>query len=97
MSALAEKQKPFFFLIDFEQEVPIVCPIDKAEELGFYFQIKKFKNFKPKFLDHKPMKLSIDPVPRSLYSKAYKKVVKEIYQGNTFLLILLFLPKLKLP
>ena len=97
MSALAENQKPFFFLIDFEQEDPIVCPIDKAEELGFYFQIKKFKNFKPKFLDHKPMTLSIDPVPRSLYRKAYKKVVKEIYQGNTFLLNLTFPSKIKTP
>ena len=90
MSALAEKQKPFFFLIDFELEVPIVCPIDKAEELGFYFQIKKFKNFKPKFLDHKPMTLSIDPVPREVYANSFRKVVEEIYKGNTFLLNLTF-------
>ena len=44
MSALAEAQKAFFFLIDFEQENPIVCPANKAEELGFYFKIKNFKN-----------------------------------------------------
>ena len=50
MSALAENQKPFFFLIDFEQEDPIVCPIDKAEELGFYFQIKKFNFTWPLYL-----------------------------------------------
>ena len=95
MSALAEKQKPFFFLIDFELEDPIVCPIDKALELGFYFKIKKFKNFKPKFMDHKPMNLSIDPFPKSLYSKAYKKVIEEIHQGNTFLLNLTFPSKIK--
>ena len=41
MSALAEAQKSILFLIDFEQENPIVCPANKAEELGFIFKIKK--------------------------------------------------------
>jgi para-aminobenzoate synthetase component 1 len=97
MTALAEEQKPFFFLIDFEHENPIVCPINEAEELGFYFEIKDLKNFKAQFLEQKPMRLSIDPVPKSRYSKAYKKVVKEIYQGNTFLLNLTFPSKIKTP
>lgn len=90
MSALAEKQKPFFFLIDFEHKNPIVCPINKAKGLGFYFEINGLKNFKAQFTKQKPMHLSIDPVPKPHYSKAYKKVVKEIYQGNTFLLNLTF-------
>ena len=97
MSALAEKQKPFFFLIDFEHKNPIVCPINKAKELGFYFEIKGLKNFKAQFTKQKPMHLSIDPVAKSHYSKAYKKVVKEIYQGNTFLLNLTFPSKIKTP
>ena len=43
------------------------------------------------------MTLSVDPVPRSIYSKAYKKVLNEIYQGNTFLLNLTFPSKIKTP
>ena len=97
MSALAKEKKPFFFLIDFEKENPIVCPINKAKELGFYFEIKDLKNFKAHFIEQKPMHLSIDPVPKPHYSKAYKRVVKEIYQGNTFLLNLTFPSKIKTP
>lgn len=45
MSALASAQRPFFFLIDFEMEKPIICPVEEAQELGFQFEIKGFRNF----------------------------------------------------
>ena len=32
MSALASAQRPFFFLIDFEMEKPIICPVEEAQE-----------------------------------------------------------------
>ena len=97
MSALAEAQKAFFFLIDFEQENPIVCPANKAEELGFYFKIKNFKNYEPLLINEKKIPLSFDPVPKKVYSKAYKRVIKEIYHGNTFLLNLTFPSKINTP
>ena len=50
MSALASAQRPFFFLIDFEMEKPIICPLEEAQELGFQFEIKGFRNFHDLFL-----------------------------------------------
>ena len=74
MSALAEAQKAFFFLIDFEQENPIVCPANKAEELGFYFKIKNFKNYKPLLINEKKIPLSFDPVPKRFTAKHIKEL-----------------------
>ena len=90
MSALAEAQQAFFFLIDFEQKNPIVCPVAEAESSGFQFEVKGYGNFNAKSLQQTPLPLSIVPVPKTIYSRAYHKVVEEIYQGNTFLLNLTF-------
>jgi para-aminobenzoate synthetase component 1 len=90
LSSLAAAQRPFFFLIDFELQKPMVCPLEEAQKLGFQFEVKGFRNFHPQDRKPTPAPLSIAPVPKSVYAKAYQKVVDEIYQGNTFLLNLTF-------
>ena len=90
MSALALAQEPFFFLIDFELQKPLICPLEQAQALGFEFEIKGFRNFEPQNRKPTPARLSINPIPLSDYAQAYQKVVEEIYQGNTFLLNLTF-------
>ena len=90
MSALASAQRPFFFLIDFEMEKPIICPVEEAKELGFQFEIKGFRNFQLQDRKPSPVPLLVAPIPKAVYTKAFKKVIKEIYRGNTFLLNLTF-------
>lgn len=90
MSALATAQRPFFFLIDFELQKPLICPLEEAHSLGFAFEVKGFRNFDPQDRKPDPAPLSIAPVPKTVYARAYKKVVDQIYQGNTFLLNLTF-------
>ena len=90
MSALAVAQEPFFFLIDFELQKPLICPLEQAQALGFEFEIKGFRNFEPQDRKPTPTPLSIAPIPIADYAQAYHKVVDEIYQGNTFLLNLTF-------
>ncbi len=90
MSALASAQRPFFFLIDFELEKPVLCPLEDAQRLGFKFEVKSFRNFKRKNRKPNPLALSISPVPITTYTKAYHKVKDEIFKGNTFLLNLTF-------
>lgn len=90
MSALAVAQEPFFFLIDFELQKPLICPLEQAQALGFEFEIKGFRNFEPQDRKPTPTPLSIAPIPMADYAQAYHKVVDEIYQGNTFLLNLTF-------
>ena len=97
MWALAAAQRPFFFLIDFELQKPLICPLEDAQSLGFEFEVKGFRNFDPQ--DRKPSltSLSIAPVPKAVYTQAYQKVVDEIYQGNTFLLNLTFPSAIQTP
>ena len=97
MSALAAAQRPFFFLIDFELQKPLICPLDDAQSLGFEFEVKGFRNFDPQDRKPSPTPLSIAPVPKAVYAQAYQKVVDEIYQGNTFLLNLTFPSAIQTP
>lgn len=90
MSALAAEQRPFFFLIDFELQKPLIYPLEDAQSLGFEFEVKGFRNFNPQDQKPTPTPLSIDPVPKAVYAQAYQKVMEEIYQGNTFLVNLTF-------
>jgi para-aminobenzoate synthetase component 1 len=97
MSAMAAAQRPFFFLIDFELQKPLICPLDDAQSLGFEFEVKGFRNFDPQDRKPSPTPLSITPVPKAVYTQAYQKVVDEIYQGNTFLLNLTFPSAIQTP
>lgn len=90
MLAFANAQKPFFFLIDFELQHPLICPLEEAQSLGIQFDIKGHRNFEPQNQKPASTPLSIAPVPKATYTEAYQKVVNEIYQGNTFLLNLTF-------
>ena len=94
---MAAAQRPFFFLIDFELQKPLICPLDDAQSLGFEFEFKGFRNFDPQDRKPSPTTLSITPVPQAVYTQAYQKVVDEIYQGNTFLLNLTFPSAIQTP
>ena len=90
MSTWAAAQKPFFFLIDFEMQKPVLCPLEEAKDHGFIFDIKGFRNFDPTTRKPKPIPLSIKPVAKETYTHAYQRVIDEIYKGNSFLLNLTF-------
>lgn len=90
MSRLAVAGRPFLFLIDFEQKNPIVCPVDKAKALGFYFNLKGVTNTPKKKEQQRTPQLNVTPVKKSVYATAFQKVTREIAAGNTFLLNLTF-------
>ncbi|MCH1608840.1 MAG: aminodeoxychorismate synthase component I [Flavobacteriaceae bacterium] len=97
MSTWAATQKPFFFLIDFEMQKPVLCPLEEAKDLGFLFDIKGFRNFDPTTRKPKPIPLSIKPVAKETYTHAYQRVIDEIYKGNSFLLNLTFPSAIETP
>ena len=55
-----------------------------AKSLGFEFEIKGFRNFNTQDKSLSSRTLSIDPVPKEVYANSFRKVVEEIYKGNTF-------------
>ena len=66
MLDLASEQKPFFFLIDFELQKPLICPLEEAQSLGFEFEANGFRNFQPQTRKTHSKHLSIAPVPKAI-------------------------------
>ena len=95
MSRLAVAGQPFLFLIDYELKNPLVCPVDKAQALGFYFNLKGASNTASNKALHTAPQLKVCPVKKSTYANAYQQVNREIVAGNTFLLNLTFPSKIK--
>ncbi|MFC0323758.1 aminodeoxychorismate synthase component I [Gallibacterium melopsittaci] len=87
---------PFFFLIDFEQQQPIVVPLDKAAEQGLYFDIFGKNNVPSTFsVPDKALQLDVSPMNFSNYKQGFSLVQQEIQRGNSYLLNLTYPTKIK--
>jgi len=80
---------PFVFLIDYEQKKPLLYSFEEAAQKGLYFNVNghtnaPYENVKPLF-NLKKKALSFE-----VYKKAFTKVYKGIYRGNSFLVNLTF-------
>lgn len=86
MNELGAIQKPFLFIIDFEMLHPIVKKLPLSEE-NILFEINGFTNSsQPTEKDiSKEIIFSKLPVSFPVYEKAFHKVMKNIRQGNSYL------------
>ncbi len=84
----AKAGEPFLFLIDFKGERPFVCRHSEAKEHGLFFEIEAL----PSWGEHKNIKpqMEVQPVDRTLYARAFRKVLRHIRHGDTYLLNLTF-------
>lgn len=84
MNALGKKRKPFFFIVDYDLQQPIIKPLPLEEE-DVLFQIGNFeKRGKKVLLPQKPL-LKAHPPQKERYEKAFDKVKKHLYKGDSFL------------
>lgn len=89
-----QEKCPFFFLIDFEQQKPIIFPLAQAKQhaLQFVFPhlaIQECINVERKF--------TFQPIPLDYprYQAAFNFVQREIQKGNSYLLNLTFPTEIK--
>lgn len=87
--------KPFFFLIDFEQENPIVCPLEQMAEKGLFFQMLERNNLDQLTVNVREKSLPTVnfrsyPISFEQYQKGFVQVQQAIQQGNSYLLNLTF-------
>lgn len=81
--------RPFVFLIDFDCKKPFVCPLEKAADHQIYFDINGISNIQNE--EQIPeIKLDYFPIEESLYKERFNRVLKEINEGNSYLLNLTF-------
>ncbi|MDO5650948.1 MAG: aminodeoxychorismate synthase component I [Moraxella sp.] len=88
---------PFFFLIDFEQQNPLILPLDKAAEHGVFFDILGISNISdmpptPQALDTDCTDLVFDtsPMPMTAYEQGFGYVQEQLQQGNSYLVNLTY-------
>lgn len=91
MNDLGKSGTPFLFMIDFEQEQPIVIPLKDIdpEELQYDFPHHRNQASLPSpTIEH--IVFEAVPIPFTRYSEAYELVQHDLRRGDSFLLNLTF-------
>ena len=90
ISDLAKRDIPFLFIIDFDQQKPIVRPLEEAADAGIWFDIKGMKNYESPGKGARPIHLGKHPIPYEAYLNAFNTVQRGLKAGNSFLTNLTF-------
>ena len=86
---LGKARQPFFFLIDFEQEKPLVMSIEEAAASGLFFEFDCKKNAKfPQ--PTAPFHFEMRPMRFARYEQGFSLVQQAIQLGNSYLLNLTY-------
>lgn len=89
-----QAKRPFFFLIDFEQQKPLILPLEDTETSGLFFDFFCKKTELHQGI-HKPFELNISPMAFSDYRIGFDRVKNEIQKGNSYLLNLTYPTKIE--
>ncbi|MBP4133867.1 aminodeoxychorismate synthase component I [Gallibacterium anatis] len=89
---LGTQRTPFFFLIDFEQQKPIICPLEQCAEQGIWFEFASQNNLATaqKAPPKQPFKLEKFPIDFATYQQGFEIVQQALQQGNSYLLNLTY-------
>lgn len=94
MNLFGKECQPFFFMFDFELNKPVIYQLKNLPS-DIIISTELFDNSDPDREEHdKRIRLKAEPVSFVEYSKAFNKVIKNIAQGNTYLLNLTFPSKI---
>ena len=88
INTYGRERMPFFFMVDFELEKPVVIPYDNHFPDDILFDIDGFSNA----TKQQAQRVTISPQPISFaaYKKAFDQVQKEQRHGNSYLTNLTF-------
>ncbi|MCW9732489.1 aminodeoxychorismate synthase component I [Avibacterium sp. 20-15] len=89
---LGAQHIPFFFLIDFEQQHPIICPLAECAEQGIWFEFPSQNNLPmaAQSSPDKPFRLKKFPIDFATYQQGFEMVQQALQQGNSYLLNLTY-------
>ncbi len=90
MNKMGKEGIPFLFVIDYEMNNPIICPLHEAAKNNIFYGVNGLRNFTKTISEGKPLHFRKKPVDYDTYRIAFEKVQKEIRLGNTFLVNLTF-------
>ena len=90
MNEYGKNKIPFLFIIDFDMLEPQVIKLNEVNTSEILFNINGRKNYEVQALPHKEIQFEKYPVSFEVYKKSFDKVLKQIRDGNTYLLNLTF-------
>ncbi len=94
MNHFGKQKIPFLFVIDFENQKPLIFPLDKIENDRIHFNVKGKSNILQTHTEN-PLEFTKHPISESNYSEAFNKVMTHIQRGDTYLLNLTFPTEIK--
>lgn len=95
-NAYGAARQPFFFLIDFEQQNPLIFPLEQAASAGLHFDIQGVRNAENTFSATQQLDFAKFPMDKAEYEKGFNLVKQEIQKGNSYLLNLTYPTKIHL-
>ena len=84
-NSMGKERRPFFFLIDFEKQKPIIYPIEECGENEIFFNINGVTNYVRDMEHRRNFKFESTPIPFEDYKKGFDKVQSAIKYGDTYL------------
>ncbi|MDO4429974.1 MAG: aminodeoxychorismate synthase component I [Lonepinella koalarum] len=86
-----KKRQAFFFVIDFEQQKPLIFTLEETKKCGVFFNILGHSN-REKRTDFSAEPLNLLKMPLNLaeYKKGFSLVQNELQKGNSYLLNLTY-------
>ncbi|MDP8099271.1 aminodeoxychorismate synthase component I [Pasteurella atlantica] len=87
---LGKQKVPFLFIIDFEQQKPLIVPITEVNTSGMMFEFFCKNNLNKKPIITKPFEFSFIPMEYAKYKKGFELVKNHIQAGNSYLLNLTY-------
>ncbi|WP_235424653.1 aminodeoxychorismate synthase component I [Chelonobacter oris] len=85
------QRQPFLFLIDFEQQKPLIFPLHEAARHGIFFEIRGETNRDWQLpLPAEPLRLKTLPIDFERYLCGFEWVQQQLQAGNTYLLNLTY-------
>ncbi|MBN6065481.1 aminodeoxychorismate synthase component I [Aggregatibacter actinomycetemcomitans] len=81
---------PFFFLIDFEQQKPILCPLNETAEQSIFVQFPGYTNVNWQEATPEAFCLHKKPMDFTAYQPGFELVQRELHFGNSYLLNLTY-------
>ena len=90
ITACVKAREPFLFLIDFKCAYPFVCKLSEAAQNGFLYDVKGNRNFPINYDAIEQPELAIHKLDKQVYTKAFDNVLRNINEGNSYLLNLTF-------
>ena len=86
MNRLGKERTPFFFMIDYAMEHPVVYDVGELGNQPILFDVNGIRNYPYKKFEKKKVKLKKKPISFEKWEKGFNDALSNINFGNSYLL-----------